>query len=49
MSAPTDSNPPFSQHVKMLCLCLGMAVSLAAGILVTAYGAYQVVIWIGSH
>ncbi len=33
----------------MLGLCLGTAVSLAGGIAVSAYLAYQAVIWIGSH
>jgi hypothetical protein len=42
-------NPPFVHHVKMMVICLGTAVSLAVGIMLSAYGAYQAVIWIGSH
>lgn len=44
-----DQNPPFSHHVKMLGVCFGTAVALAGGIALTAYVAYQAVIWIGSH
>ena len=45
----SSNNPAFSQHVKMLVLCLGTAVGLAVGIMLSAYAAYQAVIWIGSH
>lgn len=47
--SPSEQNLPFSVHLKMLGLCLGTAVSLAGGIAVSAYLAYQAVIWIGSH
>jgi hypothetical protein len=44
-----NANPPFFHHLKMLAVCMGTAVALAGGIVLTAYAAYQAVIWIGSH
>jgi len=44
-----NESPAFSHHVKMLFVCMGTAVSLAVGIMLSAYAAYQAVIWIGSH
>ena len=46
---PSDQNPPFSVHLKMLVVCFGTAVALAGGIATFAYVSYVAVMWIGSH
>jgi Trk-type K+ transport system membrane component len=44
-----DQNPAFSTHVKMLVLCLGLAVGLAASIAGGFRTAYELVMTIGSR
>jgi hypothetical protein len=44
-----EQNPSFSQHVKMLIVCLTTAFVLAGGIATGFRQAYELVKWVGSR